>query len=259
MPGVFNALLAQRGIDAVIVPLHVAAEHLATTVTGMRHLRNFAGYGVSMPHKEMAASLCDELLPHARACGVVNHIRVDSDGRWIGETFDGVGLVKALQAQCPLDAHTRVLLVGAGGTGRAIAVALALAGVGSLVITNRTQAKAEEVATTVRRAVPTCAVEAGSAVEPAAQCHVVQGRRRPWPSTDPIPGLSLLRVAPRQSSPGTRRAHPDPWNGLSEVVATVHTGNGGGFDRSCLEPQRGAVLPGTTVAPGADGLKQGTS
>src|SRR5262249_980184 len=59
-----------------------------------------------------------------------------SDGRWIGETFDGVGLVKALQAQCPLDAHTRVLLVGAGGTGRAIAVALALAGVGSLVITN---------------------------------------------------------------------------------------------------------------------------
>jgi shikimate dehydrogenase len=123
VPGLFNALLAQRGIDAVVVPLHVTAEHLATIVTGMRHLRNFAGYGVSMPHKGMAASLCDELMPNARACGVVNHIRVDPDGRWIGETLDGVGMVKALQAQRTLDAHTRVLLVGAGGTGRAIASA----------------------------------------------------------------------------------------------------------------------------------------
>jgi len=62
-PAVVNARLAQRGVDAVVVPLHVTAEHLAATVAGMRHLRNFAGYGVSIPHKTMAARLCDELLP----------------------------------------------------------------------------------------------------------------------------------------------------------------------------------------------------
>jgi shikimate dehydrogenase len=72
---------------------------------------------VSIPHKGMASRLCDELMPSARACGVVNCIRVDPDGRWIGETFDGVGMVKALQAQRPLDANTRVLLIGAGGPG----------------------------------------------------------------------------------------------------------------------------------------------
>jgi shikimate dehydrogenase len=134
----------------------------------MRHLRNFSGYGVSIPHKGMAARLCDELMPNARACGVVNSIRVAPDGRGIGETLDGVGMVKALQTQRVLDANTRVLLVGAGGVGRAIAVALALAGVGSLVTANRTQAKAEDLADTVRRAAPTCAVEAGSAVDPSA-------------------------------------------------------------------------------------------
>jgi shikimate dehydrogenase len=55
-----------------------------------------------------------------------------------------------------------VLLVGAGGVGRAIAVAMALAGAGYLAITNRTQVRADELARTVRRAAPVCAVEAGA-------------------------------------------------------------------------------------------------
>lgn len=186
-PAVLNGLLAQRGVDAVVLPLHVTAEHLATTVAGMRHLCNFAGYAVSIPHKPMAARLCDELLPNARACGVVNVIRVDPDGRWIGETLDGVGMVKALAAQRPLDATTKVLLVGAGGVGRAIAVALALAGVGSLVITNRTQAKAEALADTVRRAAPTCAVEARRTVDPAAFDIVINATSLGLNGQGPLP------------------------------------------------------------------------
>ena len=107
-PAALNALFDRRGVDAVCVPLHVTAEHFTATVAGMRHLGNFAGYGVSMPPKAMAARLCDELLPNARACGVVNIIRVDPDGQWIGESLDGVGMVKALMAQRALDATTRV-------------------------------------------------------------------------------------------------------------------------------------------------------
>lgn len=194
VPGVLNALLAQRGIDAVVVPLHVTAEHFTATVAGMRHLRNFAGYAVSMPHKGMAARLCDELMPNARACGVVNVIRVAPDGRWIGETLDGIGMVKALQTQRTLDANTRVLLVGAGGVGRAIAVALALAGVGSLVIANRTQAKAEDVADTVRRAAPTCAVEAGSAVDPSAFDIVINATSLGLNGQGPLP-VEVSRVS----------------------------------------------------------------
>jgi shikimate dehydrogenase len=142
----------------------------------------------------MAARLCDELLPNARACGVVNVIRVAPDGRWIGETLDGVGMVKTLQTQRTLNANTRVLLVGAGGVGRAIAVALALAGVGSLVITNRTQAKAEDVADTVRRAAPTCAVEAGSAVDPSAFDIVINATSPGLHGQGPLP-VEVSRVS----------------------------------------------------------------
>ena len=73
----------------------------------------------------------------------------------IGETFDGVGMVKAVAAQRIRAAATRVLLVGAGG-------------VGVLAIANRTRAKADDLADTVRCADPACTVEAGTAFDPAA-------------------------------------------------------------------------------------------
>jgi shikimate dehydrogenase len=161
-----NALLDQRGVDALYVPWQVSAEHFAAAVAGLRQLRDFAGFTATMPHKEMAARLCDELLPNAQACGAVNAVRVETDGRLIGETFDGVAMVQAITAHRAVDATTRVLLVGAGGVGQAIAVALGLAGVGTLVITNRTQAKADDLAQKVQRAAPACAVEAGTTCDP---------------------------------------------------------------------------------------------
>lgn len=186
-PATFNALFDRHGIDAVCVPLHVTAEHFAATVAGMRHLRNFAGYAVSIPHKAMAAQLCDELLPNASASGVVNLIRVDPDGRWTGETLDGVGMVKAISAQRVLNANTRVLQVGAGGVGRAIAVALGLAGVGYLAIANRTRAKAEDLAHTVQRAVPTCVTEAGSTFDPASFDIVINATSLGLNGQGPLP------------------------------------------------------------------------
>jgi shikimate dehydrogenase len=193
-PAVMNELLDRRGVDAVFVPLHVTTDHFAAAVAGMRHLRNFAGYCVGIPHKALAARLCDELLPNAQAGGVVNTVRVTPDGRLIGETFDGVGMVKAIVAQRALDAATRVLLVGAGGVGRAIAVAMALAGVGTLAITNRTQAKADDLAHTVRRAAPACAVEVGAAFDPAAFDIVINATSLGLYGEGPLP-VEVARVS----------------------------------------------------------------
>jgi shikimate dehydrogenase len=69
--------------------------------------------------------------------------------------------------QRTLDVNSRVLLVGAGGVGRAIAVAMVLAGIGYLAIANRTLAKAEELAHTVQQAAPACEVKAGNAFDPS--------------------------------------------------------------------------------------------
>ena len=158
---VLNSIFVERGIDAVSIGFHVKSEHLAEVVAGLKHVRNFCGFGATIPHKTAIASFCDELLPNALASGVVNLIQVAPDGRWIGETFDGIGMVRAIQKQRELGANTGVLQIGAGGAGCSVAVALALEGVGNLTIVNRTQSKADDLAETVRKAAPDCLVETG--------------------------------------------------------------------------------------------------
>src|SRR5439155_688787 len=78
--------------------------------------------------------------------------------------------------------------------------------------------------------------------------HTLSGRSRLAGSVSPIPGLSQLCVASCESAPATRRTacHQRPW--LGEAVAAVHTGDGGGCDRSRLVTERGAALSGATMA-----------
>ena len=87
-PSLLNELLDRRGVDGVFLPLHVTPEHLTEAVAGTRHIRNFCGYCVSIPHKAMAAGLCDELLPNAKACGVVNSVRIVSCREILGRRLE---------------------------------------------------------------------------------------------------------------------------------------------------------------------------
>ena len=96
-PAALHELMNSRGVDAVLLPLHVAPEHLAEAISGIRLVRNFLGFMVSIPHKSAAADLCDEILPNARACGVVNAVRNDQDGRLIGESFAGLAWLDRLR------------------------------------------------------------------------------------------------------------------------------------------------------------------
>ena len=193
-PAVFNELMDRRGVDGVFLPFHVAPEHLAAAVTGLRHFQNCRGFGFSIPHKAAAAELCDELLPNAEACGAVNGVRIDPDGRLIGETFDGIGMVKAIKEQRELNADTRVLQVGAGGVGKAIAVALGLAGVGFLAVENRTHAIADALAQTVRRAAPKCVVESGSGFDLAPFDIVVNATSLGLNGEGPMP-IDISRLS----------------------------------------------------------------
>ena len=97
-------------------------------------MRNLSGLLVTMPHKQEMLPFVGELHPTARQVGALNMIRCDDNGRWVGAMFDGAGCVLGMQWEDNHPANKSVLLVGAGGAGRAIAFAVASAGARTLTI-----------------------------------------------------------------------------------------------------------------------------
>lgn len=150
-PMVFNPLFAARGLDHVMVPVSVPPESLRATIDGFRGVSNFGGMAVTIPHKMELAKLCDTLGPTAQLTGAVNAVRFDPDGTIHGDNFDGAGFVEGLRRNGHDPAGSTVLMVGAGGAARAIALALCAAGVGRLLIRNRTPDKAVAIADELAR------------------------------------------------------------------------------------------------------------
>lgn len=149
-PSVYNERFSTNGIDAVMVAARVASEALEGFVNGLKGVRNLEGLIVSVPHKRAIAPLCDELMPTARRVGSVNAIQV-ANGRLIGDIFDGLGFVEGLRIQGYEPFGRRVLLLGSGGAGSAIAFALAGTGVRRLAIWNRNLVRAEKLAEVIGR------------------------------------------------------------------------------------------------------------
>lgn len=103
------------------------------------------GANVTVPFKEQAFALCDSLSAEAALAGAVNTLSLLADGSIRGDNTDGLGLVADLISHLGSLQHKRVLLVGAGGAARGCILPLLNAGVGQLVITNRTQTKAKDL------------------------------------------------------------------------------------------------------------------
>lgn len=107
------------------------------------------GMNLTMPHKITVIPYLDELSEAARIIGAVNTIVVRDDRTLFGENTDGKGFVQALTNENISLAGKRIVILGAGGAARAIAMECALAGAAGLTIVNRTPEKAEELADVV--------------------------------------------------------------------------------------------------------------
>ena len=124
-PEMITAELTRRGHDAVLVPMHVAAAEFDDALPGIMRLRNLGGLVFTIPFKARAVVLADELGPQARTLGVINALARGHDGRWRGDIFDGLGCVEAFRRRGIAFEGKRVMLIGAGGAGSAIAAAVA--------------------------------------------------------------------------------------------------------------------------------------
>jgi shikimate dehydrogenase len=194
-PELLNRTFDQQSADAVCVPFEVAANDLQAFVAGARAMRNLSGLLVTMPHKQRMLDFVDELHPTARQVGAVNIVRCGEDGRWAGAMFDGMGCVLGMQWEGHRPADKAVLLIGAGGAGRAIAFAVASAGARSLTICDVEERRAQELAEAVAAATR-CTTGAGPA-DPKGFEVVINATALGMNADDALP------VDPQRLDPGS--------------------------------------------------------
>ncbi|NLN17074.1 MAG: shikimate dehydrogenase [Firmicutes bacterium] len=138
-PAMHNAAFAAMGLDWAYVPLPVRPGDLPRAIAGLLAL-GLRGANVTIPHKEEALKLMDQVSPGAELIGAVNTI-VCEDGRLIGHNTDGIGFLRSLEGKWSPQGET-VVILGAGGSARAIAMQLALTGVEEIHLINRNSSRA---------------------------------------------------------------------------------------------------------------------
>jgi shikimate dehydrogenase len=142
-PRLHGFWLKRYGIDGTYVPLPIQPGAFATAIRGLL-AAGFAGANVTIPHKLAAFEICDTIDDTARRAGAVNTL-VFGNGTIAGSNTDGYGFIANLRAHGTDPAAGPALLLGAGGSARAVAAALLDAGT-RVTLANRTRARAEALA-----------------------------------------------------------------------------------------------------------------
>jgi shikimate dehydrogenase len=145
-PEIQNAALKAGQIDLQYARFYIHPEELQAALSLLPKL-DFAGANLTLPHKIAALGFVDELDDEAKQIGAVNTIAV-RDGKLIGFNTDGIGFTRAIRSEFSVDLRDlRVLLLGAGGAARAIAMQCAQANCERLVIVNRNFDRARQLVT----------------------------------------------------------------------------------------------------------------
>ena len=145
-PAMHNAAFAACDLPYLYLRFRVPSQALPEALCEARKL-DMGGLNLTVPLKEVALPLLDEVSPEARRIGAVNTIVIDH-GRLYGDNTDARGFLQALDAIVQLD-QAHVVIVGAGGSARAVGTALATAGCTHVTIANRTLSRATELARTL--------------------------------------------------------------------------------------------------------------
>jgi shikimate dehydrogenase len=146
----FDAVYAHYGLPWQFWKSDIANEaDLALAVAALAPL-GYRGVGITVPYKVAVIPLLDDVDDDVQAIGAANYVTIEH-GRLTGHNNDGKGVVKAIEKVAPLRGQN-VVMLGAGGAGRAMAVEIAWAGAAQLTLVTRREAQGREVAALVEKA-----------------------------------------------------------------------------------------------------------
>jgi shikimate dehydrogenase len=193
-PMIYNPYFEKHNIDAVVVPLGVMAEDYTDVFNAVFRLTNIHGALITMPHKITTVKFLDEVTTTVKIAGSCNAVLRRPDGTLLGDMFDGVGFVRGAERKGRKLAGARVLLVGTGGVGSAIAASTAAAGISAIGLFDTNPASSAELGKRLQHYYPQLQVTTGTK-DPADYDVVVNASPLGMKENDPLP-IDVARIKP---------------------------------------------------------------
>jgi len=185
-PMIYNPYFEEAGINTVVVPMGCKSENYPAFLKAVFTLENIRGALITMPHKVITVGLLDEVTATVRVAGACNAVKRLADGRLVGDMFDGSGFVRGVQRKGFVLTGKRVLVVGTGGVGCAIAASLAGSGIAAISLFDVNTAGCEALAQRLKDHYPHIDVRTGSN-DPVDHDLVVNATPMGMNEGDPIP------------------------------------------------------------------------
>ena len=193
-PLIYNPYFEKEGINALVVPMGCKGEHYPAFLKSVFQLSNIRGALITMPHKVTTVGLLDEVTPTVKVAGACNAVKMDAQGRLVGDMFDGAGFVRGVQRKGFNLTGKRVMVVGTGGVGSAIAASMAAEKIAAISLFDVNTASCEALAQRLVKEYPTIQVGIGSN-DPEGHDLVVNATPMGMNEGDPLP-LDVSRLAP---------------------------------------------------------------
>jgi shikimate dehydrogenase len=193
-PLIYNPYFEKEGINALVVPMGCKAEHYPVFLKSVFQLTNIRGALITMPHKVTTLALLDDVTSTVKVAGACNAVKLDQNGRLVGDMFDGAGFVRGVQRKGFVLTDKRVLVVGTGGVGSAIAASLAAENIKAISLFDVNMQSCEDLAQRLKHEYPKIQVYTGSN-DPEGHDLVVNATPMGMSEGDPLP-MDVSRISP---------------------------------------------------------------
>lgn len=144
-PVIHNHWIGLHGLNGTYEAIDIAPERLKEGIETLLS-QGYAGFNVTIPHKQAVMGLCNLVDDTARTIGAVNTVKIEN-GKLYGTNTDAFGFIENLKSQrYTIDKSKPAVILGAGGASRAVVYGLLQDGYENIILTNRTMEKAQEIA-----------------------------------------------------------------------------------------------------------------